>query len=75
VPSATTLTLRDGAGRVHSFAVNSTTKYVYSDRSVATGTDAKPNRIVKVHATAPLTSGGNPVAQRVVIQLAAVAGE
>lgn len=73
--NATTLTVRDAGGRLHGFAVTTATKYVYSDGSGAMVTDAKPNRIVKVRATPPATSGGNPVAQRVVIQLAELAGE
>jgi hypothetical protein len=73
--NATTLSVRDGAGKVHSFAVNSTTKFAYADGSSATAANATPGRVVSVTATAPTSTGGNPVAKRVVIRLAEVAGE
>jgi Domain of unknown function (DUF5666) len=74
-PNVTTLSVRDARGTVHSFAVNSSTKYVYADRSAATAANATPGRVVTVSATRPTTSGANPVAQRVVIALAQVGGE
>jgi hypothetical protein len=69
-----TLTLRDGRARSHTFDTPSTTKFVYSDRSAATSADAKPGTVVSVRATKPTTTGGNPVAKRVVIHLAHLAG-
>jgi len=74
-PNVTTLTVRDFGGSLHSFAVNSSTKYVYANGTTATAANATPNTIVTVRGTAPATSGGNPVAQRVVLALAQIAGE
>lgn len=76
VPSAnaTTLTVREFHGRSQSFAVNTSTKYSFADGSSATAADATPYHVVSVSGTAPTTSGGTPVATRVVIQLATVAG-
>ncbi|TMK41294.1 MAG: hypothetical protein E6G56_05390 [Actinobacteria bacterium] len=69
-----TLTLRDSRARSHSFALSSSTSYSYADGSAATGANVTPNTVVRVRATAPTTSGGNPVAQSVVIQLARIGG-
>ena len=76
VPSAnaTTLTVRSFQGRSQSFVVNTGTKYTYADGSSATAANATPYHVVNVIGTAPTTSGGNPVATRVVIQLADVDG-
>jgi hypothetical protein len=76
VPSAnaTTLTVEDSQGRTQSFAVTTSTKYTYADGSSATAADASPYHVADVTGTAPTTSGGNPVATRVVIQLADVDG-
>jgi hypothetical protein len=76
VPSANpaTLTVRTFRGRLKSFAVTSSTTYSYGNRSSATAADAAPYRVVDVWGTAPTTSGGNPVASRVVIQLADIYG-
>ena len=71
--SGSTLTLRDGRARAHTFDTPSTTKFVYQDGSAATSADAKPGTVVSVRATKP-TTGGNPVAKRVVIHLAHLAG-
>jgi hypothetical protein len=72
--NATTLTVRSFQGRAQSFAVTTSTKYAYADGSSATAADATPYHVVSVIGTAPTTSGGNPVATRVVIQLAAIDG-
>jgi len=76
VPSAnaTTLTVRDLQGRAHSFAVTTSTKYVYANGSSATAGDAGPYHVVDVTGTPPTTSGGNPAATSVVIQLAEIEG-
>jgi len=74
-PNVTTLTVRDFGGSLHSFAVNSSTKYAYANGTSATAADATPNTVVTVRGTAPATSGGNPVAQQVVIALAQISGE
>src|ERR1700690_3334817 len=69
-PSATTLTLRDFEARSESFALNSSTRFRYANGASATAADVTTDKIVAVTATAPSTSGGSPVAQTVVIQLA-----
>ena len=76
VPSASsmTLTVRTFAGRLRSFVVSTATTYEYRHGGSATAADAAPYRIVHVRASAPTTSGGNPVATRVVIDLADVSG-
>ena len=73
-PSATTLMLRDFQARAHSFALTTSTRFLYSDGVGAKASNATPNSVVNVIATVPTTSGGNPVAQTVVIQLAQVNG-
>jgi hypothetical protein len=73
-PSATTLTVRDAAARSESFALTSSTAYRYANGATADAADVTVNEIVSVTATAPTTSGGNPVAQNVVIQLATLVG-
>jgi hypothetical protein len=76
VPSAnaTTLTVEDLQGHKYSFVVATSTKYLYANGSSATASDAAPYHVVVVTGTAPTTSGGNPVASTVVIQLAEVEG-
>jgi hypothetical protein len=76
VPSAnaTTLTVRGFNGRSQSFTVNTSTKYTYADGSSATAANATPYHVVNVTGTAPTTTGGSPVATRVVIALATVEG-
>ena len=69
-----TLTLRDGRARAHKFDENSNTKFVYQNGAAATSADAKPGVVVSVRATKPATTGGNPVAKRVVIHVARLAG-
>ena len=73
-PSATTLTLRDFQARAQSFTLTTSTRFLYSNGAAAKASNATPNTIVNVTATAPTTSGANPVAQTVVIQLAQVNG-
>ena len=73
--TASTLVIRNFRGTLHSFDVNSGTSYFSSDGSSATAANATPNTVVDVRSTAPTTSGGNRVAQRVVIRLASLAGE
>lgn len=71
--SATTLTVRSFKGRSQSFALSTSTKYTYANGSSATAAAATPYHVVNVAGTAP-TSGGNPVASRVVIALASAGG-
>ena len=72
--TGSTLTLRDGRARSHTFDTDANTKFVYQDGSAATSSDAKQGTVVSVRATKPTTTGGNPVAKRVVIHLAHEAG-
>jgi hypothetical protein len=73
--SASTLVIRNFRGKLRSFDVGSGTSYFYSDGSSASAANATPNTVVNVKSTAPTTSGGNRVAQRVIIRLASLAGE
>src|SRR2546422_11258159 len=68
--TGSTLTLRDIHARAHTFDTNSNTKYRYEDGTAATSANAHPGAVVQVHATGPTTSGGNPVAKPVVIDVA-----
>ena len=72
--TGSTLTLRDGRARSHTFDTNASTKFVYQDGSAATSADAPPGTVVSVRAGKPTTTGGNPVAKRVVIHLAHESG-
>ena len=72
--TGSTLTIRDGHARSHTYDTPSTTKFVFHDGSAATSADAKVGTVVSVRATKPTTTGGNPVAKRVVIHLAHLAG-
>lgn len=70
----TTLEVRDGRARLHSYALTTSTKYVFEDGSAATSGAAKPGAVVVVKSTAPTTKGGDRVAKRVIVKLARVDG-
>ena len=72
--NATTLAVTTASGRVSKFAINAGTKYAYANRKAATAANATPGAVVTVRATPPTTSGGNPVAKNVTIQLARIGG-
>lgn len=68
------LVIRSFRGKLRSFDVGTGTSYFYSDGSSASAANATPNNVVNVQSTAPTTSGGNRVAQRVIIRLATLTG-
>ncbi len=73
-PSATTLSVRSLSGRAQSFAITTSTKFVYGGGGSATAADARLGAVVSVRGTAPTTSGGNPVATKVIIGLGQITG-
>ncbi|MBV9212836.1 MAG: hypothetical protein JOZ25_04225 [Actinobacteria bacterium] len=69
-----TLTIRNARAKSESFQLTTTTKYRFANGSAATSSDAKPGAVVTVRSSAPTTTGGNRVADRVVIHLARESG-